>query len=157
MMSRNSKSYNEQMQALAKRYRAAGQRWPATAREISVWLIRNSFWEPQEGAVISQCADHLARAMREEYYTDAQGRRVRVNHAARFLWENKQLTFWDDIRGASRTHMHVSLQQRRNQIVGDCKQLKTDMESYNDNTNTGKPIQMVFDFTRDLKEGEAAA
>ncbi len=156
-MSRNSKTYNEQMQALAKRYRASGQRWPATSREIATWLVHNSFWEPQKGAVISQCADHLARAMREEYYTDAQGRRVRVNHAARFLQEEKQQTFWDDIRGASRTHMQVSLQQRRNQIVGDCKQLKTDMDSYNDNTNPGKPIQMVFDFTRDLEEAEAAA
>lgn len=122
-----------------------------------MWLIRNNYWEPQEGAVITQCADHLARAMREEYYTDAQGRRVRVNHAARILSGEKQLTFWDDIRGASRTHMQVSLQQRRDQIVGDCKQLKTDMDSYNDNVNAGEPIQMVFDFTRDLEEAEAAA
>lgn len=84
-MSRTSGNYNEQMQALTKRYRAAGQRWPATAREIAVWLTRNNYWEPQEGAVITQCADHIERAMREEYYTDTQGRRVRVNHAARIV------------------------------------------------------------------------
>ena len=154
-MPRSSRNYNEQMQALTKRYRAAGQRWPATARGIAVWLIRNNYWEPQEGAVITQCADHLSRAMREEYYTDRQGRRVRVNHAARILSGEKQQTFWDDIRSASRTHMQVSLQQRRNQIVGDCKQLKTDMDSYNENENTGEPIQMVFDFTRDLEEAAA--
>ena len=87
--------------------------------------------------------------MREEYYTDDQGRRVRVNHAARLMTGEKQQTFWDDIRSASRTHMHVSLQQRRDQIVGDCKQLKTDMDSYNENENTGEPIQMVFDFTQE--------
>lgn len=80
-----------------------------------------------------------------------------MNHAARMLSGEKQQTFWDDIRGASRTHMQVSLQQRRDQIVGDCKQLKTDMDSYNDNVNVGEPIQMVFDFTRVLKEAEAAA
>lgn len=95
--------------------------------------------------------------MREEHYIDAQGRRVRLNHAARMLLGESQQTFWDDIRNASRTHMQVSFQQRRNQIVGDCIQLKTDMDSYNDNTNTGMPIQMVFDFTKDLEEAEAAA
>ena len=156
-MSRNSRTYNERMRSLMKRYRASGQRWPATAREIAAWLIQNDFWEPHEGAVISQCADHLSRAMREEYYTDAQGRRVRVNHAARLLREDGQQTFWDDIRGASFTHMQISFQQRRNQIVGDCKQLKTDMDSYNENANDGEPIQMVFDFTKDLEEAEAAA
>ena len=156
-MPRTSKNYNERMQALTKRYRVAGQRWPATAREIAVWLIRNNHWEPQAASVIAQCADHLSRAMREEHYTDDQGRRVRVNHAARFLREEKQQTLWTDMRSASRAHMHVSFQQRRDQIVGDCKQLKTDTDSYNENENSGEPIQMVFDFTRDLEEAEAAA
>ena len=128
-MSRTSKNYNDWMQALTKRYRVAGQRWPATAREIAAWLIRNKHWEPQAHSIIAQCADHLARAFREEYYTDDQGRRVRVNHAARFLRGEKQQTFWDDIRSASQSHMHVSLQQRRDQIVGDCKQHKTDTDS----------------------------
>lgn len=122
-----------------------------------MWLINNKLWEPRRGAVVSQCADHLARAMREEYYTDAQGRHVRVNHAASLLRGEKQQMFWDDIRTAGRTHMQVSFQGRRNQIVGDCKQLKTDLDSYNDNANTGEPIQMVFDFTKDLIEAEAAA
>lgn len=155
-MPRTSKNYNERMQALMKRYRVAGQRWPATAKEIAAWLIRNNHWQPRADSVIAQCADHLSRAMREEHYIDDQGRRVRVNHAARFFREEKQQTFWDDIRSASRAHMHVSFQQRRDQIVGDCKQLKTDTDSYNENENSGEPIQMVFDFTRDLEEAEAA-
>lgn len=145
------------MQMLTRRYRSAGQRWPATTREVAAWLIRNNHWEPQQDAVISKCADDLANAMRNEYYTDKQGRRVRVNHAARFQDGEKQHTFWDDIRCASKTHMQVALQQRRSQIVGDCRQLKTDMDSYNDNENTGEPIQMVFDFTKDLEEAEAEA
>jgi len=53
--------------------------------------------------------------------------------------------------------MHVALQQRRSQIVGDCKQLKTDTDSYNENENAGEPIQMVLDFTRDVEEAEAEA
>lgn len=56
--------------------------------------------------------------------------------------------------------MHISFQGRRQQIVGDCKQLKTDVDSYNQNGNDGKPIQMIFDFTLDLEEmgdGDIAA
>jgi hypothetical protein len=53
--------------------------------------------------------------------------------------------------------MEIAFQQRRQQIVGDCRQLKSDMDSYNQNHNVGKPIQMVFDFTLDLEEIEALA
>lgn len=99
---------------------------------------------------INICAEQLARAMREEYIVDPQGRRVRAKHAARI----KQAVLWDDIRTASREHMQIALQQRRQQIVGDCHQLKLDVESYNENRNYDTPIQMVFDFTIDLIEME---
>jgi len=53
--------------------------------------------------------------------------------------------------------MKLSFQQRRQQIVGDCRQLKIDVDSYNDRHANVEPIQMVFDFVRDLAEIEAAA
>ena len=62
---------------------------------------------------------------------------------------------WADIRTASSEHMQIALQQRRQQIVGDCRQLKADADSYNENQNTGLPIQLSFDFTRDIMEMEA--
>jgi len=95
--------------------------------------------------------------MREEYITDPQGRRVRAKHAARVLDHGEQKMLWDDIRMASRDHMHRAFQLRRNQIVGDCRQLKTDVDSFNENANLETPIQMVFDFRRDLEELEAVA
>jgi hypothetical protein len=33
--------------------------------------------------------------------------------------------------------MEIAFQQRRQQILGDCRQLKTDVDSYNDNYNSG--------------------
>jgi hypothetical protein len=51
--------------------------------------------------------------------------------------------------------MEVAFQQRRQQIVGDCRQLKADLDSYNENYNLGESLQMVFDFTNDLAEIEA--
>ena len=66
------------------------------------------------------------------------------------------MVLWDDIRTASRRHMRISFQQRRRQIVDDCKQLKMDVDSYNDRNPDETPIQMVFDFTMDLAELAAA-
>ena len=95
--------------------------------------------------------------MREEYITDAMGRRVRVKHPATVRRGSEQLVLWDDLRTATREHMKLSFQQRRQQIVGDCRQLKIDIDSYNDRYASIEPIQMIFDFTRDLAEIEAAA
>jgi hypothetical protein len=71
--------------------------------------------------------------------------------------DGKQASFWADMRKAPHGHMEIAFQQRRQQIVGDCRQLKWDMDSYNQNHNVGEPIQMVFDFTLDLEEIEALA
>lgn len=40
--------------------------------------------------------------------------------------------------------------------MGDCVRLKIDVDSYNENANKGAPIQMIFDFTDDLAERDAA-
>ena len=53
--------------------------------------------------------------------------------------------------------MQIAFQQRRRQIVGDCRQLKADVDSYNENSHPGQPIQMVFDFRNDLEELDSAA
>jgi hypothetical protein len=95
--------------------------------------------------------------MREEYITDARGRRVRAKHVARVTEGGKQLNLWADIRNAPREHLLVAFKQRRQQIVGDCRQLKLDVDSYNSTRGAKHPIPMVFDFTADLAEAEAAA
>lgn len=149
-------TYNEQMQNIVKQYRDAGARWPATTKDIAAWAIANNLWQPHPGSIVAQCADQLARAMREEYITDPQGRRVRTKHVAMIDKDGEQLSLWADIRSAPTSHMQMAFQQRRHQIIGDCRQLKTDVDSYNENTNTGPEIQMIFDFTLDLEEIEMA-
>ena len=148
-------SFTEQLQRIVTRYREDGQPWPATSRALAAWAISNGLWQPQRAALLSQCADQISRALREEYITDPQGRRVRTKHPARVERDGKQLVLWDDIRTASRSHMRVAFQSRRQQIVGDCHQLKIDVDSFNDNRSPLEPIQMNFNFTRDLEELEA--
>lgn len=149
-------TFNEQMQAIVAKYIAAGEPWPASTRQIAGWMIRNRLWEPSRSSMIDQCADQIARALREEHITDPQGRSVRAKHAARMpRSDGESETLWGDIRTASPEHMEIAFQQRRQQILGDCRQLKTDVDSFNENRKPEREIQMVFDFTLDLMELEA--
>lgn len=149
-------TYREQLQHIVDDYRQNSQPWPATAHEMAIWAIETGKWQPQRSAMLRKCTEELSDAMREEYITDLQGRRVRSKHVARYSEGNGQIPLWADIRTATREHMEIAFQQRRQQILGDCRQLKNDVGSYNDNYNSGQPLQMVFDFTDDLAEDELA-
>jgi len=150
-------TYAKQLQRIVTSYVEAGQPWPASAHQIAAWAIREKLWRPQPSAVINQCADEIARAMREEYITDPQGKTVRAKHVARVDRGGTQIPLWADIRTADRQHMEIALQQRRQQIVGDCRQLKTDVDSYNENGNPGSPIQLNLNFTLDVEELQAVS
>jgi len=146
------------MQEFVALYRKTKQPWPATAKDIAAWAIRKNLWEAPMVSKMDILANKLSDAMREQYITDPQGRRVRKLHALRDIeilpnGKHKQLTFWIDL-DAPFEDMRRALQQRRMQVLGDCRQLKTDVESYNDNNKYNATIQMVFDFTEDLIELE---
>jgi len=142
---------------IVERYIAAGHEWPTTSKRIAEWAIQNKEWTAPHASLVNLCADQLARTMSEQYITDSQGRRVRAKHVVRTQDGSKQLYLWDDIRTANHEHMEIAFQQRRQQIVADCFQLKTDVDSYNENRKPESPIQMVFDFTYDLIELEFAS
>lgn len=150
-------TYTKQMQKIVEDYRLAREPWPASSKTIAAWAIRTKRWEIPASAAINRCADDLADAMREEYFIDAKGRRVRVLYPVqKRTATGEQLTLWDDGRTAPRAHMHLSFQQTRRGIFWDCRQLKVNVDSYNDSHSTEEPIQIVFDFTMDLAEDEAS-
>jgi hypothetical protein len=122
--------------------------------DIAVWGYNAGELQAHSGSIVKQFAREIARALREDYYVDPQGRSVRSNHAAPFVVEGKQKMLWDDIRTATPEHMEKSLKLRRQQIVGDCSQLKKDQDSYNDNNTHGAIIQLSFNFEKDVKELE---
>lgn len=146
----------EQLQQIVTRYRLAGGVWPVDTPTIAAWAIENHLWKAHRTAEIKLCAKEISEAMREEYYTDAEGRRVRLKHPVTKKVGGAQITMWDDFRTASREHMEMAFAQRRNQIVGDCRQLKMDVDGYNALHKKEPQIQMIFDFTDDLAELEAA-
>src|SRR6267142_6052367 len=132
-------TYVRNLQRIVNDYMASG-RSVATAREMAAWAVHNNLWKPRPADVINQCAEQLSRAMREEYIVDPQGRSVRAKHAARV----EQLVLWADIRTAEPAHMEIAFKQRRQQILGDCRQLQFDVDSFNENRKPPRPIQIVF-------------
>ncbi len=57
-----------------------------------------------------------------------------------------------DDPNAPHEHFVKSFGQRRQQIVGDCHQLKTDVDVYNDARTHERPVQIILDFTHDVEE-----
>lgn len=144
--------YSKQLQGIVKEYRHSGENWPASASEIAEWAIKTDRYDLATQTIKRICARDLAQAMREEYLTDKKGRRIRAKHPAKITRDGKQMILWDDIRTAPRSHMEMAFVNRRNHIVGECRQVKTDVDSYNDSHPNEQPIQMILDFTEDVDE-----
>lgn len=147
-------SYTKQLQEISNKFFEATGKMKAKKKDIATWAIREGLWYPHPSSLVKQCAEELAKAMREEYITDAQGRRVRAKIAVTLEEEGKQQSFWADVRNASRDLVESGFKQKRSGIVGDCFQLKMDVDSFNENYNDGQAIQLPLDFSDDVAEKE---
>jgi hypothetical protein len=144
-------TFNEQLVRIVEDYRAAGQAWPATREQIAEWAVANDRYQLTRGMAVSQCSEKLSRAMGLEHIRDSKGRSVRKYYAAR-IRESRQLVMkWDDLN-AERPFMEVAAANRRNQVLGQCWQLKNDIDSYNERRCPDEPIQIDFNFNVDLEE-----
>jgi hypothetical protein len=153
----SSGTYIETIQHYVDEYFSDTGKERATAKEIAVWLIQTGRWEAPSDLMVRQCRADVAKAMREEYIKDSSGRSVRVKHVARVKEDGeRQQFFWADFRNPNTPHSHweVSFQQRREQVVGECKQLKTDVDYCNSRFPSERQIEIVFDFTDDIAEAE---
>ena len=153
---KKSKSRNDFLLDIVREYQKAGHTLPANPKDIARFAIERRLWEQKPEAVVSLCADQIARAMSMEYFEDASGNRIRAKHAVVYAEGPKQYSMWDDIRTADYPFVSVALQQRRKHIVNECKQLKNDADYYNANRNPPAPVQIVFNFELDLEEMELA-
>lgn len=144
--------YKEQLQKVWHKYELEHGSIPATAREAVSWGVQNGLIDLPEVDPLDKLASDMSTALREEYAVDKAGRKYRVNHAVRVSKGGIQYTFWAIMKDAPREHMQKAFIQRREQIVGDCVQLNTDVEAYNGIHIEQKPIQMLFDFRDDIEE-----
>lgn len=143
---------NELLQRVWRRYEEENGRLAATARDVVEWGVVRSLLDLPRVDPYDILAEDMSRALREEYATDKKGRRYRVNHAVRVTKAGVQYTFWAVLGYADRPHMQKAFIQRREQIVGDCVQLATDVAVYNDMNSGVEAIQMILDFRDDVAE-----
>lgn len=149
-----AKTHTDAMLDIVGKYLTAGGKKPIDLDEVARFAINEGLWAKSTSQMVQLCKRDFARAFREQYHTDEQGRHVRTYHATISKGGQKQCVFWDDIRTASKEHMEAAFQQRRSQIVGDCRQLKLDVDSYNDNNAHGGRYQLPLDFREDVAELE---
>jgi hypothetical protein len=144
-------TFNDQILKIVEDYRVAGMPWPASKTEIGEWAVANDRYQLTRGMAVNQAADRIGRAMGLDHVRDKKGRSIRKYYSAR-VRENGQLVMkWDDYN-APRPFMEVSSANRRNQILGECRQLKIDMDSYSERKCPDAPIQVDFNFNIDLEE-----
>lgn len=144
----------EQLQALWHQYEQENGYAPAGTRKVVEWAVKNHYLDLPKIDPIDILAGNMASALRDEMATDARGRRYRKNHAVRIKKDGIQQTFWGILGFAPEEHMRKSFSQRREQIIGDCMQLKTDVDVYNDANPKQERIQLSLDFTDDIAERE---
>jgi hypothetical protein len=145
----------EKLQSVWHKYDAERSHKPTSAREAVEWAVREGLLQLPEVDPYDVLAGQMSQALREEYAEDEQGRRYRVNHAVRITKAGVQYTFWGVLGFASHEHMEKAFTQRREQIIGDNVQLKTDVDVYNDLNRGKRPqIQLVLNYTEDVAERE---
>lgn len=147
-------SQQELLQHWADEYLLEYAKDTATTRELAVWAITTGRWSPPADLAVQRCRQEFSKALREHYFTDEFGRSVRAKHVIREQQGDKQLFLWADVRTASPKHMATAFQQRREQIVGECRQLKSDVDYFNKSHPGEREIQLLLDFRDDIEEGE---
>lgn len=159
-------AYSSQVRSYLERYKKeVGDDGLVDPHLVAAWAYKNGLHKPNTKTIIDAIASDIAQVFREEYRTDKNGQRYRAKHAVRSKKGGKTLSLWADIddEQAPRDHFVRSFAQRRQQIVGDCYQLKTDVDVYNAKDSSQEPIQIHLDFTYDVEElqlpykGNAAA
>jgi len=147
--------YSNAIKEYIKRYKAeVGDDGIIDPHDLAEWAYKHGLHKPNVKSIINIIASDIAKAFREEYRTDKYGRRYRAKHAATRKCGNKTLSLWADMDDPNAPHEHFvkSFGQRRQQIVGDCHQLKTDIDVYNGTRCLEDPIQLILDFTLDVEE-----
>lgn len=141
------------MLRVAKKYLESGGTEPIDLDALTDFAIEQGDFD-QKAKTRQLCKRAFSRAFREQYHTDPQGRAVRTYHAVTRHLGQEQKVLWADMRTADADYMQDAFVQRRRHITGECRQLKRDVDSFNDNNSFGAKFQLVLDFRDDVAEGE---
>jgi hypothetical protein len=153
VITKSAKTYLETMQGFADEYLRETNRMTATTADLAEWAIRTGRWTAPRDISMRLCKEDFGKALREQYIKNDAGQPVRAKHVFRERKGDTQQYLWADIRNAPRMHIEGSFRQRREQVVGDLRQLDRDINYWHQHNPKEKAIQIVFDFTDDVREG----
>lgn len=145
---RTQMTKRDQLLRIVEEYRAEHGRLPATAREMGDWAVDTGRYKLSPFAAERRCGEELSEVMGLDMMTAPSGRRVRTMHA----WRDQQRTLWDHMTTITRENMSLSLAYRRNTVVGEVKQMKVDLDYFNDLHPDDPALQMSFNFENDLAD-----
>lgn len=137
---------------ITREFEAEHGRIPFNLHEVYSWAVEKNLWYAPIDLAEKKFVAEMADALRDEYITTDDGEKVRYYYA---VTHGSRGTLWGNLDTAPRDHIDTSLKQRRRQSLGDCRQMKRDMDFVNRKRFTTNPIQMSFNFDADLAE-EAA-
>lgn len=151
---RVKKSLNQQLQDIVDDYTEEFQVEEIDLDAVSEWAVETKRYQRKIISLAKQCKRELARALRSEHFHDPQGREPRKWHPVRISSGPEQMVLWVEFTKAKPNHMRISLQQRRQGILGRVRQHKTDLDSYNDNNSFKVTLPLFdYDFNKDIEEG----
>jgi len=138
----------EMLLRIRDEYRAEHENAPATAREMSEWAVSTGRYKLPPHATERKCAEELADAMAMDMMTVLGGRRVRTMHT----WRSEQRNLWDHIDTISIPDFELSMAYQRNGALGIVKQMKIDLDYFNELHPDGPAVQVSFNFENDLAD-----
>jgi hypothetical protein len=139
---------------LVKQFERDHQRQPFDLHEVYRWAKGNKLWDAPKDLAEKMFIKEVAQDLREVYVETDDGSRVREYHAV-IKGTGAQRTLWANIFDAPKDHLEKGFAQRRQQSLGEARQLKADMDFVNRKRFQKAPITMSFNFDEDLAE-EAA-
>ena len=138
----------EQLLRIRDEYRSAHENAPATARDMADWAVATERYKSLPHATERKCAEELSEVMGMEMMTVHGNRRVRTMHT----WRSAQGNLWDHIRTISNPDMALSMAYRRNGVLGEVKQMKIDLDFFNELHPDEPALQTSFNFENDLAD-----
>lgn len=149
---------SERLQAAWHRYEKIRKHAPTGTKDAARWAVLEGLLDLPSIDPYEVLASQMASALRDETAVNERGQRYRLNHAVRITKGGVQHTLWAEMGFAPHEHMEKAFAQRREQVIGDCVQLKIDVDTYNRVRPQSLPvIQLILDFTDDVAERELAA
>lgn len=150
------KTKKDLMLQIYSEYMSEFGRKPVSSFALYEWAKKTGRWKyiPTPFAERNKFSQDLSDALRQQVYTDPQGRQVRTKHAVRKEINDIQTTLWGDLRYDPVNFIKLSFSQCRKQIVDDNVRLKTDVDSFNENRKPEEPYTLELDYSEDVKERE---